>query len=597
MKPLQGKPISPGYASGIAVLLEPSAEVVPRRSIPRSQVQAEIERLMQALNRSRDELDEIRRRVLRELGKSHSGIFEAHLAILHDARFVDGLKRRIERELVNAEQALDSEIAEIADDLARAGDPYLRDRQQDFRDLRRRVLGHLINVPIATSSDLPPRSVLVARELLPSDTLNVDRRHLAAVVTEEGGETSHAAILARALGVPAVTGVERLLQHVRTGMELLVDGEAGRIVISPSTAEFSSFAAEAKHWKQEHRRSIAEEGLPCATLDGFSVSLLANVARPEEASQVIVHRLDGIGLLRTEFLFLDAIEPPSVDFQYDVYRQIAEAVAGKPVVLRTLDMAGDKRPVFLNPEFDHPLLSFRGLRFSLKECRLFVSQIAAALRAAKRYDIRLLLPMVVERQDVARAVDLIRDGAAKEGLSRSPPIGVMIETPAAVVLFDELSTVADFVSIGTNDLVQYMLAADRQSVDIDDDYSIFHPAVLRPLRDLIARSADANLPISICGEAAGDSRSACLLAGMGIRQLSMSPVRAARVRHVLRGNRMADLSDIARQALHCGTTAEVRELLDQEIDLLTAKFAGDVPSRDEGSVGSDVGLRSSPPGR
>lgn len=561
MKRLQGKSISPGYASGTAVVLEETAATIRRRAIRSSQIQTEVRRFRRSLSRSTRELEHVRRRVLDELGKSHSAIFEAHLGILNDPRFRDKVKARIEGELVNAEQAVEAEVAEICDQLAHAGDIYLSERQQDIRDVGRRVLGHLIGSPLGNVFSLPRRSVLVARELLPSDTLNIDRGNLVAVLMEEGGETSHAAILARALGVPAVTAIDGLLECVRPGTEVLVNGETGEVVISPMADQSSEFADGLHHWEQARAESLAAEKLPCMTVDEIPIGLYGNITRPEEARQVEEHHLNGIGLLRTEFLFLDAMEPPSIDFQADVYRDIVKSARGKPVVVRTLDMAADKQPRFLAKPFDHRVLPFRGLRFSLKEADLFREQVAALAKVARHNDVRVLLPMVVDPQDVVRAADIIGEQAEKEGLRKGPPVGVMIETPAAVILFDRLIEKVDFVSIGSNDLTQYLLAAERSAIDFDEDYSILHPAVLTTIRQLVVQSTAAAKPLSVCGEAAGDPGSACLLAGLGVRQLSMSPVRAARVRQALRSTSLGQLEQLAQDALECTTTGDVRMLL------------------------------------
>ncbi len=565
MKRLQGKPISPGYGSGTAVVLEASLQAVPRRAIRGSQIRTEVRRLERALAQSIGELEHMRRRVLRELGKSHSAIFEAHLAILNDPKFKERVKARIQSELVGAEFALEMEITELCNRLAQVGDAYLSERQQDIRDIGRRVLGHLVGSPIASSQSLPPRSVLVARELLPSDTLNIDRSHLTAIVTEEGGETGHAAILARAIGVPAVTGVDGLLQSVRPEMEVLVDGEAGEVILSPLSDQATQFAGAAARWQHQREETLVQEDLPCVTTDGVGVELYANIARPEEACQVEEHHLNGIGLLRTEFLFFDAVEAPSIEYQQTVYRNILDAAGGRPVVFRTLDMASDKHPRYLARRFDHQLLPFRGLRFSLKEKTLFREQVEALVTLAPGRDVRILLPMVIDPQDVDQAIEIIETFAARHGIARRPQVGLMVETPAAVVMFDRLVEKVDFISIGTNDLTQYLLAADRGAIDSDEDYSVLHPAVLRVIRGIIAQCDSAHKPVSLCGEAAGEPHSACLLAGLGVRQLSMSPVRAARVRYCLRRVSMARCVQLAGDALDCTTTSDVRSLLRNEL--------------------------------
>jgi phosphotransferase system enzyme I (PtsI) len=590
MKRLQGKPISPGYGAGVAVVLDTSTQSVPRRAIRVGQVRTEVRRLERAVARSVRELEQMRQRVLHELGKSHSAIFEAHLAILKDPTFRDHIKARIEGELVGAEFALEVEILELCARLAQAGDAYLREREQDIRDVGRRILGHLIGSPISSPQNLPPRSVLVARELLPSDTLNIDRSHLEAIVTEEGGETGHAAILARALGVPAVTGVEQLTRKVRVGTEMLVDGETGEVIISPLQDQVSQFAGNAKRWQQQRDQTLVAEKLPCVTTDGVAVALYANIGRPEEVRQLEEHHLDGIGLLRTEFLFLDAVEAPSVEYQRVVYRNILDAAGNRPVVFRTLDMAADKHPRYLARRFDHQLLPFRGLRFSLKEGTLFWDQVQSLVTLAVDRDLRILLPMVIDPQDVDQAIEIIEDSSKKYGIAQRPPVGIMIETPAAVVLFERLVSKADFISIGTNDLTQYLLAADRGAIDTEEDYSVHHPAVLRAIRDVVAQSISANKPVSVCGEAAGDPHSACLLAGLGVRQFSMSPARAARVRQLLRAVNIEHCARLAHEALECARTSEVRSLLRSTIPDIKATDHVDSLSPNTGTQFSPIGV-------
>jgi phosphoenolpyruvate-protein kinase (PTS system EI component) len=339
------------------------------------------------------------------------------------------------------------------------------------------------------------------------------------------------------------------------------------------TDQATKFSRDAERWQNQSEKTLVEEKLPCVTTDGTSVALYANIARPEEVCQVEAHHLDGIGLLRTEFLFLDAVEAPTVEYQQAVYRQILDGAGNRPVVFRTLDMASDKHPRYLARRFDHQLLPFRGLRFSLKEMTLFREQIEALVTLANGRDLRILLPMIIDPHDVDQALEIIENSSARHGVQRRPQVGLMIETPAAVVLFDGLVEKADFISIGTNDLTQYMLAADRGAIDTDEDYSILHPAVLRTIRDVVCKSKSAGKHVSVCGEAAGDPFSACLLAGLGVQKLSMSPVRAARVRQLLRGVSMAHCVELSHDALKCTKTSEVRELLHSSLT--------DAPSPDD----------------
>jgi phosphotransferase system enzyme I (PtsI) len=563
---LQGKPISPGYAAGIAFVSKPSLDDVPRRPIAAREADREWRRFEEARDRSATELATVRRRVLHDLGKPHARIFDFHLALLRDKQLNARVRERIRTQLVNAEQALAEQVGEICDRMTRTDDAYMREREQDIRDVGRRILSHLAGAPAADLSSLPEGTVLAAVELMPSDTLNLDRAHVAAVITEQGGETSHAAILARALGAPAITGITDLMSHVRTGMRVLVDGETGTVLLSPSGDQSAHFEDDRRRYQARAAAAQEAENHPCRTFDGIAISLQANIGRAAEAEQVVRHRLDGVGLLRTEFMFLDAPRPPERDLQHGIYRQVAEALGGRPLVARTLDVAPDKRPRFLEARgADRRALAFRGLRFSLEEGELFETQVTAITLAATEHDVRILLPMVVDPHDVSRAIGVVDEAARRCDLARRPLVGAMIETPAAIAMLDDFIEQVDFLSIGTNDLTQFMLAVDRAAIGVTDSYSVLHPAVLRAIRCVVERARAADRPLCLCGEAAGDPRIACLLVGLGVTQLSMSPARTPSVRYALCGCHGTDLERVAQAALVCRTAEEVRELVDRSL--------------------------------
>jgi phosphoenolpyruvate-protein kinase (PTS system EI component) len=386
---------------------------------------------------------------------------------------------------------------------------------------------------------------------------------LAAIVAEEGGKYCHTAILARSLGIPAVTGIPTISSQVQPGMRLLVDGHAGRVVIDPSPSEVERFV----QLKRDHERSAgtlaAGEILPCITRDDVEIALLANLGRPEEVEQVGAHNLSSVGLFRTEFLFLESRERPSLEVQLEIYEQVAGALENRPLVIRTLDLGGDKWPAFLSsePTGPHPYRHLRGLRFSLAEERLFDAQLRAIVRVAQDKDVRVLFPMVVGSHDFSRAAETVDRVAHELGMTRRPPIGAMIETPAALFALEEILELADFVSIGTNDLTQYMLASDRDAADRTADCTPMHPAVLRAIKRVIEAAAAKQRPVCVCGEDAGDAGFACLLVGLGIRELSMSPARSAAVRQRLRNIDCRSARHLAAEALRCGAPEEVRLLL------------------------------------
>lgn len=564
MKVIRGKSLSPGYGMGRAVVLGAARLPVPQYRIQPAQVDAEHRRLQQALDRSREELEQLQARVMAELGHEVADIFSAHLAFLRDKQFVERVKEQVARDLVNVEQACRAVISDLAEALAKVDDEYLREREQDVRDMGRRVLRHLARHAGPGLADLPPESVLVARELLPSDLIELDRDHVAAIVTEQGGWTSHVAILARSLGVPAVTGVRDATAEIEEGARLLVDGEAGMVWIVPSEEEAAHFAGLKERYERAASVAAAEERRACVTRDGVPIRLYANIARPHEAAEVARHYLDGVGLFRTEYLFLGEQKPPGFERQRDAYQLAAELLGGRPLVLRTLDLGADKNPPYLAARFPvNPSLGLRGLRLCLAAEELFRTQLRAILANFPRHDVRILFPMVLGAGDLQRALAVLRSVAAEAGLEKLPPVGALIETPSAVFTIGEIVRHVDFVSIGTNDLTQYVLAADRNSLEMFEDCSILHPAVLRAVKAVVQAAAAAKRPLCVCGEAAGDPVVARLLVGLGVRELSMSPALAPRVRQLLRGASCAELERFAQEAVECESPEAVRQTLDR----------------------------------
>ena len=425
-----------------------------------------------------------------------------------------------------------------------------------------------------TKGPLPPGSIVVAHELLPSEAIELVNCGVVAIVSEHGGKYSHTAIVARSLGIPAVTGVAKAFSQIHPGMRLLVDGQSGKVVVAPTVAEEKSFSNLKKDYENRTLSIKACGNLPCATEDGITVSLLANIGLPEEIDAVREFNLDGVGLFRTEFLFLESDERPSTQKQFEVYDKIAGDLDGQPLVIRTFDLGGDKLPPFLMEDQSDAQgsLHLRGLRFSLAERDLLDEQLQAILRVAQTSDIRILFPMVIGSDDLAQAIAAIDRIVEKCGYLRTPPIGAMIETPAALYSLPEILDLADFLALGTNDLTQYMLATDRDLAEGQDDCTALHPAVLRAIKQVVEMSEKHQCPVCVCGEEAGDADFACLLIGLGIRELSVSPVRAGNVCHALRGIKEQDAVETASQALCCQNPQEVRALL-TELCSSVAEFA------------------------
>jgi len=564
MRILRGKAISPGYAEGRAFVYSKKRGLkIPRYSIGPEQISEEGRRFCIALERSVRELQDVEKRVLSELGEAESQIFAAHLALLRDEKFALRVKERIRRDLVNVEHALDAEVQDLVRLLSEVENEYLRERAGDVRDVGRRVLKHLGHGPEEVLYSIPCGSVIVAEDLLPSDTLRMDRANIVAVVTERGGESSHMAILTRSLGIPAVAGIGDVCSVIENGSELLVNGEAGTVTVSPSKRRISSFHVTQDRYNRAIALAAEDEDKKCVTTDGAGIRLLGNIGRVEEAEQVVSHHLDGVGLYRTEYLYLKSGTVPSVGAQVEAYSAVCEMLGGLEVVIRTLDLGGDKKPSFLACEFENnPNLGSRGLRFSLSESLLLEGQLRAIAVTSERYgNVGVLFPMVTGGNDLRESIEKLGEIANEVGGGKRLKVGAMIETPSCLFELDEILDQADFISIGTNDLSQFMLAADRNTVGLVSGNPAIYPSVLRAVKGVIEAAARKKRSVCICGEAAGDPLIACLFVGLGVRALSMSPVRAARVRYMLRRASLSALEELGVKALESRNVGGVESLL------------------------------------
>lgn len=566
MTALQGRPLSPGYAAGQAYVQRTRRGDIPRRQLARAEIASEQERFERAVARAALDLEAVRERVRAEVGDAEGEIFSAHIALLQDSQFLDRVKARIASDCVNAEQAVAAIAGELAGALAQVDNEYIRERAQDIRDLGARIL-RLLAREDAPLARLPPGTVVVAHELLPSDVLELDRAHVVAFVTEQGGETGHAAILARSLGIPAVSGIADAERRIPHGARVLVDGERGEVEVEPGGEALARFERHKHRFDEARARAEAAEREECYTRDGAEIHLYGNIGRDDEAAHIDRHFLRGVGLFRTEFLFLDRHEPPAFDRHCAIYARVAHALKGRPLVVRTLDFGGDKYPTFMAPRFEsNPTLGLRGLRFSLAAARdLFLTQLRAIARVGMDADVRVLFPMVLGGGDLSQAIAALHEAADGLGVRQLPPVGAMVETPSSVFTIDEIARQSDFVSIGTNDLTQFILAADRNALEVHEDYSPLHPAVLRAIRQVVEAANRHGKPVCVCGEAAADPATACLLVGLGVRELSMNPVAAPRVRQTLRETRLSDLETLAREALACESPTVVRAKLTEAL--------------------------------
>lgn len=560
---LHGKSLSPGLAQGKAYVLKRIRDVWQERSINCKEVPQELVRFEEALLRSTEELDKLKDRICEELGQAESGIFEAHLGMLNDAGFVERCRNRVRDELMCIETAIDKEISDLEQLLADVESELIRERTRDLQDIRRRLLKHLRSGATTSLSRIPKNSVIVAHEVLPSHTIELDRTNVVAIVTECGGAAAHSTILARALGIPLITGVANILRQIRDGEPLLVDAISGKVTINPSKRQRKAFQACSIKYQQVSDEAHTGEASECLTKDGTRITFLANIGNRQDTSKVEEHNLSGVGLLRTECLFLNQSRPPTLRQHIAHYEFLATQLSNRPAVIRTLDLGGDKVPFFLNANGEkNPIMGMRGLRYSLVEKRMFRTQLKAIVRCWHTgANLSVLFPMVLGAGDLDKAIEILDEVLEQEGCSCRLPLGAMIETPSAVFQIEEIIDAVDFVTIGTNDLTQFILAADRESTDMLGEYSVLHPSVLKAVQRITETCRQANKPCTICGEAAGDPATAALFVGMGLTRLSMSPVRAGRVQSLLKELSHKDLAECARQALQARTTSDVEQVL------------------------------------
>ena len=565
---LKGIPASPGVAIGPAALYRPRPPEVVARAI--DDAAGEWRRLRAAVDTARDEIDALHRRAVAQVGADEAAIFEAHLLFLQDPLLVEATRDRIYSEKINAEAAWQRETAAMAATYREMADDYMRARAADVEDVAQRVLRGLMGVA-PPSLDFAAPAILIAADLTPSDTARLDRERVLAVCTELGGATAHSAILARALGIPAVVGLGHAVWQVAEGQHVAVDGNAGALWLQPDEAQVASLTAQREAWLETQRRDKAAGQGAAATPDGRRVEIAANVGSPNDVAPALEFGAEGVGLFRTEFLFMDRAAAPSEEEQFEAYRRAARAAGGRPLIIRTLDVGGDKPLPYLDlGEEANPFLGWRAIRFCLERPDVFMPQLRAILRASAAEDgprnVKLMLPMIGAPAEVHAARAMLATAQAELRAAGVPydegmEVGIMIEVPSAVAVADQLARLVDFFSIGTNDLTQYVMAADRGNARVAELASAFQPAVLRMVRDAATAAHDAGIWIGMCGELAGNPLAAPVLIGLGLDELSMSAPSIPAVKAAVRRFSLADAQRIAAAALALDSAEAVARFL------------------------------------
>ncbi len=564
---LQGISASPGIVVGPAHLLRWEVPDVRTRVIDDREIEAELARLRAAVDKAIGRLRTLKVRAAEKAGPAEAAIFDVQVAILEDAE----LRERVEslvRQNLAAEKAFDLVMLEWREHFGRSTNPMMRERVGDLIDVHIRLLSLLLNLPDHDPVDLAPgaNAILVTHDLTPSLTIQLDRRAIAGIATDAGTRTSHVAILARSLGLPAVVGLIDATTRITAGERVILDGTNGVLIVRPTASELSSFAERSRREAAAQAELAQLSGAEAVMTDGGRVALRANVGLPDEAVAAAASGAEGVGLMRTEFLVVGRAAMPSEDEQVEAYAKVVRAFDGRPVVIRTYDVGGDKLPIGGFPHEANPFLGWRAIRMCLDEPELFKVQLRALLRAAVEGDVRIMLPLVVSVEEVRQTRFLMQEAAAELAQRGVPhradvPLGVMIETPAAAVAADTLARDVSFFSIGTNDLVQYVMAVDRGNAALVSRYTPLHPAVLRLIARTIEVGGGAGLEVSVCGEMASQPLMAYALLGLGVRVLSVSAPAIPAMKRIVRGISAAGSREAAQQALATDSARASRVVL------------------------------------
>ena len=562
---VQGISASQGIAYGTVFVYLQSDVEVPSYQVDGEKRIEEVARFDKALLTTRQQIAKIQDEVEKNLGKAEALIFDAHLLVLEDQALIGETIREFETTGRNIETCFNKVSSRYIQAFSEIDDEYLRERAGDIRDVAQRVLQNLLGQAENSLSKLAEKRIVVANDLSPSDSASIDRSAALGIVTDSGSKTSHAVIVARSMKVPAVVGVRDLTKRVKTGDWLLIDGYDGLVIVNPSEQTLFRYGKIQSQKKSFEQRLLEANRQPAVTLDGVKVTLLANIEKVDEVGLVKEYFAQGVGLFRTEYLYLNSARIPTEQEQFVAYKAVAEGLAPNPVVIRTLDLGGDK-PMSGNPDLfpkeANPFMGFRAIRFCLEHTDIFKDQLRAILLASAHGKVRMMYPMISGADELARANAVLAECKA-ELRARGQPfdekmeVGAMIEIPSAAATTDLLAKTCDFFSIGTNDLIQYLLAIDRGNDRIAHLYEPTHPAVLRTLKHVVDEAHRAKVPVSVCGEMAGDPIFVPLLLGLGVDALSMTPPLLPAVKYLIRAMTMADARDLAAEALMLSSAQEI----------------------------------------
>ena len=575
MKPtLQGIAASDGIAiAKVYTLTEPDLSF---SKVSVEDTENEISRLEKALEVSTKEIELIKETALKNLGEEEAQVFEAHLMVLSDPELVGQVKDAITSQKVNAEHAL-KEVSDMFISIfaGMEDNPYMQERAADIRDVSKRILANLLGVKIPSPATIKDEVVVVAGDLTPSDTAQLNRKYVKAFVTDIGGRTSHSAIMARSLEIPAIVGTKEITSLAKDGDLIIIDGLSGDVFLNPSEDVVAEYRAKAEAFAAQQAEWEKLKDTDTFTKDGHQVELAANIGTPKDLEGVIHNGAEGVGLYRTEFLYMDSHDMPTEEDQFEAYKAVLEGMNGKPVVVRTMDIGGDKELPYLPlPHEMNPFLGYRAIRISLNEPEMFRTQLRALLRASVYGKLRIMFPMIATLNDFRGAKALLEEEKAKlvaEGVAVSDDIqvGIMIEIPAAAVLAHQFAKEVDFFSIGTNDLIQYTMAADRMNERVSYLYQPYNPSILTLIKHVIDSAHKEGKWAGMCGEMAGDQTAVPLLVGLGLDEFSMSASSVLKTRSLISKLTLEEMKALADKAINeCATVQEVEALVEEAVSKL-----------------------------
>jgi phosphotransferase system enzyme I (PtsI) len=578
-KSIQGIGASPGIVTGKAFMVERSKVRAPQKRIQTEQVDEEVQRFHRAIQESRDQLIEIKEKILDPEVRRHSFILDVHLMILDDQMLIEDTAETIRKKKVNAEWALDLTLEKLDTAFKAIEDEYLRERRSDLHYVSARIFRNLLGKKHDDISKIKGKVIVVAHDLSPADTLQMNLKNLAGFITDIGGKVSHTAILSRSLGIPAVVGLEVATSLINGGDLLIIDGDTGEVVINPTEKVSQSFLERRRRIKSVEREVLKYASLPAETRDGVRVRLHANIEMVDEVPSAKNHGAEGIGLYRTEILYLNRKDLPTEDEHYQTYRRLAESIYPATATIRTLDIGGDK---FLSnysaTNEMNPAMGLRAIRFSMKEVDIFKIQLRGILRASAHGKLRILFPMISGIGEIRQAKAILEEvkkslTKAKIPFDQGIEVGAMIEIPSASITADILSREVNFFSIGTNDLIQYALAVDRINEHVSYLYEPLHPAILRIIRGVVQSAHQVGIPVAICGEMAAEPAYSLVLLGLGLDEFSMNPVAIPKVKKVLRMSRFEETQTLVERIFQLATALEIeRHVRDWMADRLPEDF-------------------------